>query len=54
VRRNKVLEAIFATRDRQSVLGTYSITPTGDTTIRSYGVYRVVDGRLVYWKSVDG
>jgi branched-chain amino acid transport system substrate-binding protein len=54
VRRNKVLEAIFATRDRQSVLGTYSITPSGDTTIRSYGVYRVVDGRLVYWKSVDG
>lgn len=54
VRRNKVLRAIFATRNRQSVLGAYSITRSGDTTIRRYGVYRVVDGRLDYWKSVDG
>jgi branched-chain amino acid transport system substrate-binding protein len=54
VRRPKVREALFATRDRPSVLGTYSITPMGDTTLRRYGVYRVVGGQLVYWKSVDG
>jgi branched-chain amino acid transport system substrate-binding protein len=54
VRRPKVREALFATRNRPSVLGTYSITTTGDTTIRRYAVYRVVGGQLVYWKSVDG
>jgi branched-chain amino acid transport system substrate-binding protein len=54
VRRPWVRQALFATRNRPSALGTYSITPTGDTTIRRYGVYRVDDGRLVYWKSVDG
>jgi branched-chain amino acid transport system substrate-binding protein len=54
VRRADVREALFTTRDRSSVLGTYSITSAGDTTIRRYGVYRVVGGQLVYWKSVDG
>ena len=52
--RSKVLRAIFDTRDRRSVLGTYSITPTGDTTIRRYGVWRVVDGNLVFWKAMIG
>jgi branched-chain amino acid transport system substrate-binding protein len=54
VERAAVREALFATRDRPSVLGTYSITPVGDTTIRRYAVYRVVNGELVYWKWVDG
>ena len=52
--RSKVLRAIFDTSDRRSVLGTYSITPTGDTTIRRYGVWRVVDGDLVFWKAMIG
>ena len=50
--RSKVLAAIFATRDRHSVLGTYSIKPDGDTTLRRYGVYRVVNGQLVYWQTI--
>jgi branched-chain amino acid transport system substrate-binding protein len=54
VLRSKVLDALFDTRDRQSVLGAYSITADGDTTIRRYGVYRVVAGALRYWKAVDG
>jgi branched-chain amino acid transport system substrate-binding protein len=54
VLRSKVLHAIFDTTDRRSVLGTYSITSTGDTTIRRYGVWRVVDGNLVYWKTMIG
>jgi branched-chain amino acid transport system substrate-binding protein len=54
VLRTKVRDAIFDTRDRQSVLGLYSITTTGDTTIRHYGIYRVVDGRLQFWKVLDG
>jgi branched-chain amino acid transport system substrate-binding protein len=52
--RSKVLDAIFDTSDRRSVLGTYSITRTGDTTIRRCGVWRVVDGNLVYWKAMIG
>jgi branched-chain amino acid transport system substrate-binding protein len=54
VLRSKVLKAIFDTRERHSVLGTYSITPSGDTTIRRYGVYRIVAGRMRYWKALDG
>ena len=51
-RRSQVLAEIFGTRNRRSVLGTYSIEPSGDTTIRRYGVYRIVDGRLTYWKAI--
>jgi branched-chain amino acid transport system substrate-binding protein len=54
VLRSRVLAEIFATRDRDSVLGTYSITRTGDTTIRRYGVWRVIDGGLSFWKSMIG
>ena len=53
-RRSQVLASIFDTRGRRSVLGTYSIEPSGDTTIRRYGVYRIVNGRLTYWKDLEG
>src|SRR5581483_1526818 len=52
-RRSQVREAIFDTRDRRSVLGTYSIEPTGDTTLSRFGVYRIVDGSLRFWRDVD-
>jgi branched-chain amino acid transport system substrate-binding protein len=52
-RRSKVVAAIFATRDRHSVLGTYSIDRRGDTSLTRYGVYRVVGGRLAFWKAID-
>jgi branched-chain amino acid transport system substrate-binding protein len=52
--RAKVLAAIFATRDRHSVLGTYSIERDGDTTLRRYGAYRVVRGRLVFLRAFEG
>jgi branched-chain amino acid transport system substrate-binding protein len=42
--RRAILGALFATRHRHSVLGTYSFTKTGDTTLRTYGVYRVAHG----------
>jgi branched-chain amino acid transport system substrate-binding protein len=54
VQRSKVVTAMFATRDRHSVLGTYSINRNGDTSIRSYGVYRVAAGRLSFWKAING
>jgi branched-chain amino acid transport system substrate-binding protein len=52
--RSRVVAAIFATRDRHSVLGTYSIDSDGDTSLRRYGVWRVVDGQLVFWKAITG
>jgi branched-chain amino acid transport system substrate-binding protein len=36
-----VLRALFAVRHRDSVLGTYGFESTGDTTLRSYGLYKV-------------
>jgi branched-chain amino acid transport system substrate-binding protein len=54
ITRTRVLHAIFATRDERSVLGTYSITATGNTTLRRYGVYRVRYGRLEFWKALRG
>jgi branched-chain amino acid transport system substrate-binding protein len=53
-RRSEVREALFSTHDRHSVLGTYSIDHNGDTTLRRYGVYRIVGGELVYVESIEG
>ena len=41
-----VLKALFETKDRQSVLGTYSIDENGDTTLTDYGVYTIEGGEL--------
>jgi branched-chain amino acid transport system substrate-binding protein len=46
--RAAVLRELFATRDRDSALGTYSIDGNGDTTLTDYGVYRIVNGHLVF------
>jgi branched-chain amino acid transport system substrate-binding protein len=51
-KRSQVLAAIFHTRNRHSVLGTYSIDANGDTTLRRYGVYRVVAGQLEFWQAI--
>ncbi len=44
--RSLVVRALFATRDRDSVLGNYSVQADGDTTLETYGVYMIVDGEL--------
>ena len=46
--REGVVEAFFGTRDRESVLGTYSIDASGDTSATTYGGYRVEDGALAF------
>lgn len=53
-KRASVLKAIFATRARRGVLGTYSITPEGDTTLKRFGVWRVLRGRLEFLEAVGG
>jgi branched-chain amino acid transport system substrate-binding protein len=50
--RSAVRAALFATQDRHSVLGTYSVDSDGDTTLRRYGVYGIVAGRLTFWQTI--
>jgi branched-chain amino acid transport system substrate-binding protein len=52
--RAAVVAAFFATRDRDSVLGRYSIDANGDATLSTYGVLRIDRrGRLVYDRTID-
>ena len=39
--KSAVLRALFSTTDRHSVLGIYGFDRNGDTTLRSYGLYKV-------------
>jgi len=48
-----VLKALFATKDRGSVLGTYGFDKNGDTTLKSYGLYKVgKDGNPEFLKTI--
>jgi branched-chain amino acid transport system substrate-binding protein len=51
--RGDVIDQMLKTRGRSSVLGTYSIDEDGDTSIKTYGSYRVRDGRLVFLRVLD-
>ena len=42
--RQAMIDALFETKCRESVLGTYDIDEAGDTTITDDGVYRIEDG----------
>lgn len=46
--RAAVIEAMFDTKDRKSILGEYSIDENGDTTLTNYGVYRIKNGDLAF------
>jgi branched-chain amino acid transport system substrate-binding protein len=46
--RQDVIQQLFATKDRQSVLGTYSIDQNGDTTTTDYGLYKIDNGQLSF------
>jgi branched-chain amino acid transport system substrate-binding protein len=46
--RSAVIDAFFATEDRASVLGTYSIDEVGNTTLDAIAGYRVENGRPVF------
>ncbi|HEX3874518.1 MAG TPA: branched-chain amino acid ABC transporter substrate-binding protein, partial [Solirubrobacteraceae bacterium] len=53
--RAAVVHDFFATRDRDSVLGRYSITPNGDTTLANMAGYKVdPGGRLSFAMSLTG
>jgi branched-chain amino acid transport system substrate-binding protein len=50
VSRQGVYKDLLATKNRQSVLGAYSIDANGDTTLTDYGLYKIVGGKLVFDK----
>jgi branched-chain amino acid transport system substrate-binding protein len=51
--RQTVIDRVFATKNRNSVLGRYSVEPDGETTLSQYGVDRVSGGRPVFLRVVN-
>jgi branched-chain amino acid transport system substrate-binding protein len=51
--KSAVLAALFATTNRSSVLGTYGFDKNGDTTLKSYGLWKAgPTGELVFDKTL--
>ena len=51
--KSAVLRALFATTARSSVLGAYGFDKNGDTTLKSYGLYKVgSNGEPVFYKTL--
>jgi branched-chain amino acid transport system substrate-binding protein len=50
--RAAVNDQIHQTKDKQSVLGTYSIDKNGDTSQTDYGLYTIKDGQLAFDKVI--
>ncbi len=51
--KSAVLKALFAIHNRSSVLGTYGFDKNGDTTLKSYGLYKVGStGAPVFFKTL--
>ena len=51
--RPDVIRSYMATRDRDSVIGRYSVMPNGETTLSTYGVDRVAGGHAVFSRAID-
>jgi len=47
-----VIDALFETKGRKSVLGTYDIDENGDTTLTDYGIYSIAGGELEFDKTI--
>jgi branched-chain amino acid transport system substrate-binding protein len=51
--RQVVIERFFATKDRDSVLGRYSMQSNGETTLSRYGADRVAGGKAEFYRAFD-
>jgi branched-chain amino acid transport system substrate-binding protein len=51
--RQAVINSFFAATHPDSVLGPYSIEADGETTLATYGVDRVVNGRAVFYRAIS-
>jgi len=48
-----MIDALFQTKGRKSVLGTYDIDENGDTTVTDYGVYQIKNGELEFDSTIQ-
>ena len=48
-----MIDALFQTKGRESVLGTYDIDENGDTTLTDYGVYTIEGGELQFDQTIQ-
>jgi branched-chain amino acid transport system substrate-binding protein len=51
--RQAVIDQAFKTEDRDSVLGTYSIDPNGDTTLTTEALFGIEDGELAFERNIE-
>jgi branched-chain amino acid transport system substrate-binding protein len=51
--RQALIDALFQTKGRESVLGTYDIDENGDTTLTDYGVYTIKGGELEFDQTIQ-
>jgi branched-chain amino acid transport system substrate-binding protein len=51
--RAAIIDQVFKTKDKKSVLGTYSIDKDGDVTTKQFGRFFVKNGKLTYDKTVE-
>ena len=52
ISRQDVVNEVFKTNNRNSVLGSYSINKDGDTSLTDYGIYVIKGGKLTFDKVV--
>lgn len=50
--RQAIIDGLFATKGRDSVLGTYDIDENGDTTLTDYGIYAIKGGELEFDETI--
>jgi branched-chain amino acid transport system substrate-binding protein len=50
--RQVVIDRFFATRNRNSVIGRYSVNADGESSLSRYGIDRVSGGRPVFYRAV--
>jgi branched-chain amino acid transport system substrate-binding protein len=51
--RQAIIDQVFKTKNKQSVLGTYSVDKDGDVTTKQFGRFLVAGGKLKYEKTVQ-
>jgi branched-chain amino acid transport system substrate-binding protein len=51
--RAAIIDQVFKTKDKKSVLGTYSVDKDGDVTTKQFGRFFVKNGKLTYDKTVQ-
>jgi branched-chain amino acid transport system substrate-binding protein len=50
--RQDIVNALFDTKNRHSVIGTYSIDKNGDTTLTDYGLFAIRDGAPIFQRAI--